>query len=981
MYEYGKKIVKKIKKKIKKKKKKIIKDILKEKEKQVNLEIKDIEPQIKNTEDEFNLCKEGKIEYAKIHTLANKPLCQIQYFNNNTKFCPCCNLPAQQENILIPFKLCENTDKFAECGEGISLYFTFFKFIIISLFTVSVIIGSTNTYFNYTYSKSLINFCNNYFQTQLIPYNDTIYLDDCKLYFTEAEKDSEYFNINNQIFFQFSAVNVKNYRKLYKKIYNEENEIFEKSIMNVSIINFSCLVTIFVYNLVFIYYIFNKSKSVNYRYLRQSDYSIFVSNLYDIHKKFLDIKKEILEKKQEPQKDKGTSGNLENDYKEKLGIDIPLSDLQNESEEFKCFLKNKVYVGKYNEYNLIDNIVLCSKLDKYKKLENDIELIAQKINKIKYDEDTVDLNKELKLEGDERKYITSKFQIMCFQFCKKEEKLGDLKKQKEDIYKQIDELYLDTKKNTLNYFAGCSFVTFSNIKEKDLFLKNYNYSFCEGWIKFIKELIYIIFGCCINKNKKSIIWLKNYVHFEDSDEPSDIIFENLEYTKVSKFFRTFIVYAISFFIAIFFDSICLAIIAGLNALLDFINKKYPYEFVQYLTSLVISCVSTALNYIFENIFHILTKIEKQSTMTKYYLSYSLKLTIFSFINSGVLPFLGELYNPSEGHKTLICNMFMIFVVNSIYTPVRWTLNITLFKKQIEICLLERKKDPDEEHGLTQKELNDLYELPSMQISIKYSYIAKTLLMAFLYIPIFPLGVVISFLGFCLAYLLEKFNFCKIYKKPEMIGAKICKFYVDYFVIILFVYGLGDYFFLSDVYNTNLWSYINMISFGALIFIPYIKILSRDYLKLNKYDLYKKEYKDCLEFTHDYERANPISKKEGKINYLKKLKEKEIITENEYKDYIKDIYNINIMQIYYKNKDKNNNKENIKEFNINNNNENNNSNTNGNGNLSNNMNFGRKKNKIQMSKPSPVNPISSFNSNNIIFNNLAGDTSKQEYLRI
>ena len=35
----------------------------------------------------------------------------------------------------------------------------------------------------------------------------------------------------------------------------------------------------------------------------------------------------------------------------------------------------------------------------------------------------------------------------------------------------------------------------------------------------------------------------------------------------------------------------------------------------------------------------------------------------------------------------------------------------------------------------------------------------------------------------------------------------------------------------------------------------------------------------------------------------------------------------------------------------------------------------------LNKPSPVNPISSFNSNNIIFNNLAGDTSKQEYLRI
>ena len=177
-------------------------------------------------------------------------------------------------------------------------------------------------------------------------------------------------------------------------------------------------------------------------------------------------------------------------------------------------------------------------------------------------------------------------------------------------------------------------------------------------------------------------------------------------------------------------------------------------------------------------------------------------------------------------------------------------------------------------------------------------------MAFLYIPIFPFGIVISFLGFCLGYLLEKFNFCVIYKKPEMLGAKICKFYVDYFVFVLFVYSLGDYFFLGDAYDTKLWSYINLITFGALIFIPYIRILSQDYLKLDKYELHKKEYKDCLEFNTDYERANPISKKEGKLNYLKQLKEKNIISDKELLDNAKDIYNVNIMQIYYKNKDKN-----------------------------------------------------------------------------
>lgn len=919
MYEYGKKVIKKFKnfatsndgifkkkKKKAKKKKKIIPQVSGDPANPVNIEIKDLEDQINDTEDEFSLSKEGKIEYAQIHTLANRPLCKIQEFNSSTKFCPCCNLPAQQEGVLVPFKYCDSIDKFAVCGEGVSLYFIFFKFCIISLLLTSIVIGTTNIYFNYKYSHVVIDFCNNYLKTELMPYNNTKFYDECKIYFTEAEKDSDYFSYDNQLFFQFSAVNVKNYRKIYSKIYSDKkNDKFEKNIINVRIINFICLISVFIFNLIFIYYIYNKSNSINYNYLLPSDYSVLVSNLYDVHKKFLQIKKEILEKKEKSQNliEGGTSDNIENEFKERLGIIVPISEVKYESEEFKYFLKNKVFVGAYNEYNLIDNIVLCSKLDKYKQLEKKIEEIAQKINKIKFDDDQIEINSQLNLEGDERKYFSSKYKFMFFHCKKTEEMLGDLKKQKEEAYKELDELYQDSRKNTINYFGGSAFITFSTLKEQELFLKNFKYSFCGNFLSIVKKIYYMLFGYCINKNDKPVIWFRTYINFEQADEPSDIVFENLEYTQLSKIIRTFVVYVISFLFAIFSNSIGFVIIAGLNALLDFVNRTFPHPLVQYATSFVISLFSTFLNYIYENIFDILTNFEKQTTMTKYYLSYSLKLTIFSFINSGVLPLLSEIYHPTDGHKTLINNMFMMFVVNSIYTPIKWSLNFTYFGKRISIWLIERKKDPDEEHAKTQKELNDLYELPNMTISIKYSYIAKTILMAFLYIPIFPFGIVISFLGFCLGYLLEKFNFCHIYKKPEMLGAKICKFYIDYFVIVLFVYALGDYFFLDDVYDTNIWSYINLIIFGVLIFVPYVKLVSQDYLKINKYEFFKKEFKECLEFNTDYERANPISIKEGKINYLKKLKEKNIITEKELLDNVKDIYNINIMQIYYKNIDK------------------------------------------------------------------------------
>ena len=84
---------------------------------------------------------------------------------------------------------------------------------------------------------------------------------------------------------------------------------------------------------------------MNYQYLRQSDYSVFIYNLYDVHKRFLDIKKELDNKRLQSQKDGGTLDNYENDYKQKLGIDKSLSELKNESNEFEYFLKNKILIG------------------------------------------------------------------------------------------------------------------------------------------------------------------------------------------------------------------------------------------------------------------------------------------------------------------------------------------------------------------------------------------------------------------------------------------------------------------------------------------------------------------------------------------------------------------------------------------------------------------------------------------------------------
>ena len=162
-----------------------------------------------------------------------------------------------------------------------------------------------------------------------------------------------------------------------------------------------------------------------------------------------------------------------------------------------------------------------------------------------------------------------------------------------------------------------------------------------------------------------------------------------------------------------------------------------------------------------------TKMEKQKSMTNYYLSFSIKLTIFTFVTSALVPLVPNIINENlkkHENKNLITNVLFIFLVNSFLTPILWTINISLIIKKIRIYFIERNRIPDAMHHKTQKELNDLYEYPDMDISSKYSYISKTLFITMFYLPIFPFGALISLIGFILAYFLEKYNFTHKYKR-------------------------------------------------------------------------------------------------------------------------------------------------------------------------------------------------------------------------
>ena len=97
----------------------------------------------KNISD-FSLDAPGKVELAKRHISANRPLHKlVNDFSDNANFYRCCDLPCMKKGVIEPFNFCDSIDMFSECGLGVTLYFYFFIFMSLILFLGIIILTNS----------------------------------------------------------------------------------------------------------------------------------------------------------------------------------------------------------------------------------------------------------------------------------------------------------------------------------------------------------------------------------------------------------------------------------------------------------------------------------------------------------------------------------------------------------------------------------------------------------------------------------------------------------------------------------------------------------------------------------------------------------------------------------------------------------------------------------------------------------------------
>ena len=135
----------------------------------------------------------------------------------------------------------------------------------------------------------------------------------------------------------------------------------------------------------------------------------------------------------------------------------------------------------------------------------------------------------------------------------------------------------------------------------------------------------------------------------------------------------------------------------------------------------------------------------------------------------------------------------------------------------------------------------------------------------------------------------------------MLNSNLCKYFINHFKIAVAVFAIGNYIFLKDAekhFDIN-WSLINLILFIVIAIIPYHSF-KFNLLGITEGEMTKGSYDEYeLTFPTDYEKQNPLTKKEAMIKYFGRLKEMNSLNSIQYDFLIDKVKKENPMINYYK----------------------------------------------------------------------------------
>lgn len=167
--------------------------------------------------------------------------------------------------------------------------------------------------------------------------------------------------------------------------------------------------------------------------------------------------------------------------------------------------------------------------------------------------------------------------------------------------------------------------------------------------------------------------------------------------------------------------------------------------------------------------------------------------------------------------------------------------------------------------MTQKEANELFEGPSVDMPKRYANTMLMFLVTLFYLVLDPAISLIAFLGTVFSYWIEKYLLLRRHKIPEHMSAQMCIFFTYLIPPSMLIYSgatFGIVMEMSDGANYHgQWGFYIALLFMA---IPTQTLIRKCFPIKVKRD-HTITYDDVkLNFVMDYDRCNPITEREAQM---------------------------------------------------------------------------------------------------------------------
>ena len=894
-----------------------------------NLNNNQIQKEYEEKIEEFEepLAQPGKLFLAEIHGSAQRFL-KIKRISKYIRFCKCCLLPSETPGAVIPFTCLDKKEDF---GIGIQLYFFYIYFCMVICFTALFLCSIPSMVFSKRYYDDLVEYCDNYYIVSFLieeGINNTLLINNTKLitnntlcirYLSFLKWLHDLFSDDNSLIktdwiSKFSVNNIENYYNIFEEKIEDTNIITEP-LFDYSFIYFLASIFFLIINFFFIHYVNLLDDKENFESTTPRDYTLLIHGVGRPNKnisKFQHLNDILSEISREyfpleiyqiipcynlNELFKLTKGVVE----DKIKI-YHAYNFQRQKNLHKRYVEqHKINEDNFNTINYYNNQMIKLKNEKNYMNQNSVLNInnSQASDLVKQVNNTVQLNNNHIYIHDRSLNYYRKFLFLI-----EATPLNDIEQRMAEKNKRIKEIEKDLIQNPDKYSSGTYFIVFKYIHMKDQVYDFYPTNLFKKILIRIKYFFQnIICSKCVNEKTKRRNYLKTEIKVQYATEAYEVFWQNLGYSLCQKISY----FSLSFVVSIVLISISFSIIYILNYWqfqLTETEEDDEHSLYEYLLSFVISIIISEINSLGRKLLKIITRnVEAIETKTEYYISLSIKITIFTFINTNIVPLISNLIQRENNNdKILLNNLFMIFLTNFTLNPIVFYLNPNLLLKLSKRAKarMELEGIPTEESIYTQDELNRLFQNPSMSLCYKYSFYSNIVLTTLFYMPLFPLGTVFSFVGLLLSYFLEIVHL-GFYKRPEILNSRLCKCFVYNFKVAMAIFAIGNYIFLHDVdkHRDINWSLINLILFIIIVFIPYDSI-KFNLIGIKEGEITKGSYDEYeLMFATDYEKQNPLTKKEAMIRYFEKLRNYNIIDKIQCENLINKVKKESTLVNYYK----------------------------------------------------------------------------------